>query len=165
VAEVPYRMVIEKIGVDAPVVEMGVDSRGVPYVPLNAYDVAWYNFSSPPGAGSNAVFAGHVYWQGAAVFADLKELEPGDIVRLVAEDGREFVYSVVANFTVDPDNPDSLQVMAPTPRDTITLITCDGTWISDPNAQFGGYYTDRLIVQAELVSTSVVAASQGASGG
>ena len=53
----PLRMVVETLRVDAPVVELGLDKDGVPQVPLNGADVAWYNFSAKPGAGSNAVFA------------------------------------------------------------------------------------------------------------
>ena len=158
----PLRMVIESIGVDAPVVEMGMDGQGIPYVPLNGEDVAWYNFSTLPGAGSNAVFAGHVAWFSPnAVFEDLEDVQLGDTVRLVSEDGIEYTYEVFDNFPVDPSDPASLRVMKPTPTDTITLITCGGTWIPDPSEQFGGLYTDRTIVQAKLV----VPVSSAISGG
>jgi len=152
----PLRLVIESLGVDAPVVEMGMDDHGTPYVPLNGQDVAWYNFSSPPGAGSNAVFAGHINWERApGVFGDLDKLQPGATVRLISEDGSEYVYEVFANFPVDPYDPDSLKVMAPTPTDTVTLITCGGTWIPDPSERFGGNYTNRTVVQARLVEPTL----------
>jgi len=66
-----YRMVIEKIGVNAPVDVYGLDANNVPEVPLGsdaAEVIAWYNFSAKPGTGSNAVFAGHVTWNGRAMF-------------------------------------------------------------------------------------------------
>jgi sortase (surface protein transpeptidase) len=152
----PLRLVVESLGVDAPVIEMGLDDQGIPYVPYNGQDVAWYNFSSPPGAGSNAVFAGHINWEGAAgVFGNLGGLQPGATVRLVSEDGGEHVYEVFANFPVDPDDPASLKVMAPTPTDTITLISCGGTWVPDASEQFGGSYTNRIIVQARLMETAL----------
>jgi LPXTG-site transpeptidase (sortase) family protein len=160
----PLRLVVESLGVDAPVVEMGLDDQGIPLVPLNGQDVAWYSFSSPPGAGSNAVFAGHINWEGApGVFGDLDELQAGDTVRLISEDGYEYTYEVFANFPVDPDDPASLKVMAPTPTDTITLITCGGTWIPDPSELFGGSYTNRTIVQARLMepTLAVPAISEG----
>lgn len=150
--DVRYRVVIERIGVDAPVVTFGMDSEGAPEVPLNGADVAWYDFSAHPGTGSNAVFAGHVGWSYAqAVFWNLKGLQPNDIIRLAAEDGTELVYSVSENFLVDPDDPDSLSVMAPTATDSVTLITCGGTWLSDAGEIFGGHYTNRVIVRAQLV--------------
>src|SRR3990172_11225913 len=128
----PLRIVVERIKVDAPIVELGLDGGGVPQVPLNGNDVAWYNFSAKPGAGSNAGFAGHVNWAGAlGAFGKIDQLVEGDTVRLIADDGRQFTYKVFANFDVDPSDPESLKVMSPTPTDTITLITCGGTWIPD----------------------------------
>ncbi len=62
-----------------------------------------------------------------------------------------------ANFAVDPFNPDSLKVMSPTDEDIVTLITCGGSWVPDPAERFGGNYTDRTIVQAKLVQSSVTA--------
>ena len=160
----PLRLVVESLGVDAPVVEMGLDDQGIPQVPLNGQDVAWYNFSSPPGAGSNTVFAGHINWEGAlGVFADMDELQPGDRVRLISQDEYEYTYEVFANFAVDPYEDDSLKVMDPTPTDTVTLITCGGTWIPDASERFGGSYTNRIIVQARLMepTLAVPAISEG----
>jgi len=157
----PLRIVVERIKVDAPIVELGLDGGGVPQVPLNGNDVAWYNFSAKPGAGSNAVFAGHVNWAGAlGAFGRIDRLEKGDTVRLIADDGRQFTYEVFANYKVDPADPESLKVMAPTPTDTVTLITCGGTWIPDPSERFGGEYTNRTIVQGKLVDSSLAVPSQ-----
>jgi LPXTG-site transpeptidase (sortase) family protein len=151
----PLRIVIESLRVNAPVVTLGLDSQGVPQVPLNGADVAWYDFSAKPGAGSNAVFAGHINWEGKlGAFGRLAKLKEGDAVRLVSDDGREYLYEVFANFAVDPEDPASLEVMAPTETDTVTLITCGGTWVPDPNERFGGNYTDRTIVQGKLVEST-----------
>lgn len=145
----PRRLIIESIGVDAPVGVFGVDEDGVPGVPLTGGGVAWYDFSAAPGTGSNGVFAAHVRWaHQPAVFADLADLEVGDTIRIVTGDGTQFVYSVSDNFVVDPKDPASLQVVAPTPTDTITLITCGGSWVDDPDELFGGSFTERVIVKA-----------------
>ena len=152
---VSHRLIIESIGVDAPVVEMGMDSRNVPDIPLDAGDVGWYNFTAKPGQAGNAVLAGHLNWdRSPGVFFDLEDLEAGDIVSLIAEDGSELTYQVSDNFNVDSTDPDSRWVMAPTPAETITLITCGGTWIPDPkDARIGGNYTDRVVVQAQRIAT------------
>jgi LPXTG-site transpeptidase (sortase) family protein len=157
----PYRVVIEKIGVNAPVDTYGLDNKQVPEVPTgsNANQiVAWYNFSSRPGAGSNAVFAGHVTWNGPAVFYKLAEVAQGDQIKLQSTDGTELVYNVSSVFAVDPTDPDSLKVMQATDRDTVTLITCSGTYSDTNDPIFGGEYDRRLIVRGELAAVNGPAA-------
>ena len=163
----PYRMIIEKLGVDAPVETYSLDPTGVPIVPNDANNadpagvVAWYDFSAVPGTGSNAVFAGHVTWNGRAVFWSLDQIRPGDTITLRALDGTELVYAVSDNFLVDAADPAALQVMQPTPTDTITLITCGGTWVPDPNDNVaGGDYSNRTVVRASLLSITSAASQQ-----
>jgi LPXTG-site transpeptidase (sortase) family protein len=157
---VPLRLVVDSIGVDAPVIEMGMDGNGIPHVPGNGQDVAWYNFSSKPGAGSNAVLAAHINWERApGAFAHLDDAELGDTISLISEDGQAYTYEVTANFYVDPEDEESLKVMAATPSDTVTLITCGGTWLPNPSEEFGGSYTTRTIVQGALVDSTVAEAS------
>jgi len=167
----PYRMVIEKLSVDAPVSAYGLDENAVPIVPTgdDAKEVvAWYDFSSKPGAGSNAVFAGHVTWYGQAVFYNLVSLATGDLVKLRAQDGTELVYQVTSTFSVDPNDPDSLKVMQPTADDVITIITCDGVFTDTDDPVFGGDYSSRLVVRAALTTVNVSGPGQsgrGAGGG
>ncbi len=146
------RLLIGRIGVNAPVVELGVDTKGAPEVPLNAYEVAWYNFSAQPGGGSNAVFAAHVTWaRGPAVFEKLEELEEGDVIKFATILGKEFVYEVSRKLVVAYSDPVSLEALDPTPVDSVTLFTCGGKWTSDPRARFGGNYSERVIVEGRLV--------------
>ena len=150
--EAAYHMIIDKIGVDAPVFPYGVDANRVPEVPLNASDVAWYNFSAQPGTGSNAVFAGHVTWSGQAVFYNLKDIQVGDHIMLRGDDGTQIDYVVSDSFMVDPNDPNALSVMAPTGNDVITLITCDGSFFYTGDPVFNGDYTHRRIVRAAFSS-------------
>lgn len=163
--DIPYRLIIDKIGVNAPVGTYGLGSDQVPDVPTNGQEVAWYDFSSQPGAGSNAVFAGHVTWNGHGVFYHLDDLASGDQITLVANSGgAKLTYTVSEVFLVDPNDPNAVSVMSPTPgKDQVTIITCGG----DP-FYVGGVarydYTHRLIVRASL--TEVLAADPAlASGG
>jgi len=158
--DAPYRIVIDKIGVDAPVQTYGLDENAVPEVPLGGDArgvVAWYDFSARPGTGSNAVFAGHVTWSGRAVFYSLDELQNGDMIHLLGQDGTEVVYSVSSVFQVNPDDPESLKVMYGTDKDVITLITCSGTFQSTSDPVFGGEYNLRLVVRGDLVSITPAA--------
>jgi LPXTG-site transpeptidase (sortase) family protein len=152
-----YRMIIEKIGVDAPVAPYGLDEQAVPLVPQGpdaAQVVAWYDFSAKPGTGSNAVFAGHVTWNGDAVFRNLNKLEQGDTIKLRDNQGAEVVYRVKSNVLVDPNDPESVKVMYPTDKDEATIITCGGEYFETNDPIAGGDYTGRVIIKAELVDVT-----------
>jgi sortase (surface protein transpeptidase) len=146
------RIVIEAIGVDAPVVVRGLEADGVPQEPGSPDVVAWYNFSSRPGGGSNAVLAGHVDWATADPASGIlgQDLKTGHVVRIFLEDGTQYDYRH-RQLRCPYDDPKAVEVMGPTPDDVITLITCGGTWIRDPSLPLGGYYTHRIIVRAERV--------------
>lgn len=159
-----YTMIIDKLGVNAPVNTFGLDTNAVPEVPTGpgaADIVAWYNFSAQPGTGSNAVFAGHVTWFGPGVFYSLTSVTNGDEVRLVGPDGTELTYVVKDVFQVDANDPDSLQVMRATDEDVITIITCDGDFVDTGDPVYGGEYPYRLVVRAGLAETLPGAAGAG----
>ncbi|HEV8573791.1 MAG TPA: class F sortase [Dehalococcoidia bacterium] len=147
-----YRMVIAEVGVYAPVGAYGMTEDLIPLVPRTGSEVAWYDFSSRPGTGSNAIFAGHVAWSDGGVFYDLDQLAAGDEVRLEGKDGTTLFYKVSAVFQVNPKDPDSSKVLLPTDRDVITLITCSGKFRQTDDPLTGGVYSHRLIVRGDLVS-------------
>lgn len=148
----PSRLVIETIGVDAPVITLGLDAERTPEVPSVGSDVGWYDFSATPDTGGNVVLAGHVTWdKKGAVFWRLGELKEGDLIRVATERGDELLYEVTSNLLVDPDDPQSLHLIYPTDTELLTLVTCGGTFNVDPGARFGGEYDRRTIVQAKPV--------------
>lgn len=162
----PVRINIPSIGVDAPITAMGLDSRSYPEVPDSGGDVVWYTFSASPGQGSNAVFSGHVDWYywgkpGEGVFYHLRELQIGDEISLDLEDGSQVRYSVAGNVAVAYDDPNVIDVMDPTTKDVITLVTCGGTWERDYSNPTGGNYSHRVIVRAERM----VGLASGQAGG
>ena len=157
------RLVIPKARVDNRIVTKGLNDKREMEDPGGKDDVAWYNFSAPPGTGSNAVFAAHVTWNGRAVFYDLKEVQIGDSIVLRGDNGTEIAYVVSDSFLVDPNDPNALSVMAPTPADVITIITCDGSFYRTSDPVFGGDYTNRRVVRATFSRlTQPVAAVGGA---
>lgn len=154
-----YRMIIEKIGVNAPVATYGLDQNDIPVVPTGpdaAEIVAWYDFSAKPGTGGNSVFAGHVTWFGNAVFLSLDTLQAGDMIRLQDDKGAEVVYRVTANQSLDPNDPESVKTMYPTAKDMVTIITCGGTFYDTGDPIAGGDYTHRIVIKAELVDITRV---------
>lgn len=142
------RLTIPSVEIDAPIVVRGVGADGVMQSPDNAVDVAWYDFSARPGEGSNAVFAGHVDYinVGPAVFWPLKDLTPGDRVEIHYGDGTVLAYGVSAINTFDVATAPIEQIVGPAPVDSLTLITCAGTF-----DRASGQYDKRLIVRAERV--------------
>lgn len=143
------RLVIPAAKVDAPVVKKGVDAAGVMQSPDNAYDTAWYDFSAKPGFGGNAVFSGHVDYirVGKAVFWNLKDLKAGDGIEVQLEDGTVYKYAVTSLNQYDASTAPVDQIVGPTAMDTVTLITCSGTFNTTTRQ-----YDKRLVVRAERKS-------------
>lgn len=159
-------MVIDKIGVNAPVERYGLDENLAPVVPTGgnaASVVAWYDFSVQPGAAGNSVYGGHVTWFGSAVFYNLTALTAGDTVRLVGQNGAQVTYTVTDAYSVSAYDPNAVEVMWPTTESVITLITCTGGFTSTGDDVFGGEYSERFIVRGAL--TSVTPGAAVASGG
>lgn len=153
------RLVIPDAEVDAQVVTMGVDAQGVMEAPNNGYDVAWYDFSARPGWGGNAVFAAHVdyYNIGPAVFWHLKDLEQGDIVEIHLTDGTVLRYAVTVKQQYDAATAPVQEIVGPTPTETLTMITCSGTFNSGTSQ-----YDKRLVVRAERIVEPPAALPPGA---
>ena len=157
------RIVIPQYEVDAPVITLGLDSNNAMESPEEPCDVAWYDFTSHPGTGSNAVFSGHVDWfnlgnsgcrcdrpggcggAGPAVFWHLKNMAQGDMVEVWLEDGTVYKYQVITKRQVS-GTENFAPIVAPTQNEIITLITCGGTFSVENR-----HYNNRVIVQAERV--------------
>lgn len=141
-------LALPSIGVTAAAAGMSYERDGTPATPNSPWGVAWYTFSSYPGSGGNAVFAGHVDWYtGApAVFGGLRNIGAGDAIYTVLGDGTPIAYQVAYATWVRPETADVAAIFGHTGRDAVTIITCGGAW--DPVAHD---YSHRLIVRAYRV--------------
>ena len=112
-------------------------------------DVAWYDFSGKLGEGTNAVFSGHLDYVGfgPAVFWYLRDLQPGDIIDAVGEDGRTYSYAVIwmKEYAASPTEGDLEEIVGDTSAESLTLITETGAFD-------GGQYSHRLVVRAEFIA-------------
>ncbi|MCS7285892.1 MAG: sortase [Anaerolineae bacterium] len=124
----PTRIVIPKIGVDAPVVE------GDGWEELKR-GVGHHIGSANPGERGNMVLSGHNDIFGE-VFRDLHKLDLGDEIIVYAGEV-PYRYIVKAKKIVEPTD---VSVMAPTTTPIVTLITCYPYRID----------THRLIIVGEL---------------
>lgn len=148
------RLRLPTLGIDAPIVTMGVDQSGTMQSPNNPTDVAWYNFSARPGEMSNVVMAGHLDYvnYGPAVFYRLKEARPGDEVELVLVDGSVARYRVEGVTSYDEATAPVLDIVGPTDVEMVTLITCGGSF--DPLSR---EYDKRVVLRAERIYESAQA--------
>jgi len=137
------RVVAPKIKLDSRIVESTLKD-GVWQVPK--FVAGHLQGTSDPGKPGNVVLAGHVESISSGnVFADIGHLEPGDRIKLYT-DAAEFDYVVAGKLTVKNDD---LSVVAPTPEETLTLITCTGNWLPLQRD-----FDQRLVVVARRVEWS-----------
>lgn len=137
-----HRIVIRSIEVDSPIVETGIvfeDGEWQWERPKNA--VGHLRGTADPGQPGNIVMAGHISSPirgEGQVFKRLPEIQLGDLVVLYTP-VRALEYQVVAKQVVLPSE---VNVLNPTPDETLTLITCVPDLI----------YSHRLVVTARRVS-------------
>jgi hypothetical protein len=143
----PFRLSIDRIGVDAAIVPVGVDPGTNAMQIPGLDDVGWYRFAALPGdAAGTAVLVGHVDGNGRpGVFANLRDLAPGDTFTVTLPDGtaRAFVVTGLQQFDKQA-LPSDLFTRGGPPR--LALITCGGPF--DPAT---GHYLDNVVVVAAAI--------------
>lgn len=137
--ESPTKFVVERMGVESPMMVVGNDSNGNPGAPPpNApYTTAWYNGS--PAAGTdkgNVILTIHTYSKGQALGNDLygakglneptpgAGLQEGDVIKISDAEGRQVCYRYSNNTKIwvktydpnsnvfhNPDGPPQLAIM------------------------------------------------------
>lgn len=141
------RLIIPRIGVRAPLIVLGVDASGAMQTPDAPHVVAWYDFSAQPPAPGNVVMSGHLdFGTSTAVFWRLRELQTGDEISVEWADGRTYRYLVGWKQTYRNGEEPIAEIIGPTPQQTLTLITCTGTFVRSTRN-----YDQRLVVRAALV--------------
>jgi LPXTG-site transpeptidase (sortase) family protein len=145
---VPVRLRIPVIGVDAPIMQVGLQEDGSLEVPPLRGDApaGWYRGSPSPGETGASVLAGHVDTarDGPAVFFRLRELKTGDPIAVRRDDGSvaRFRVSRVALYA-KRDFP-TAEVYAPIDRPGLRLITCGGAFDRSE-----GSYRSNVVVFAD----------------
>ncbi|HLX57453.1 MAG TPA: class F sortase [Ktedonobacteraceae bacterium] len=147
----PARLQIPAIHVDAPVMNVGQTPSGAMDAPVSkAYNspywssVFWYDLGAAPGQSGNAVIAGHVNRVGGdpAIFWSLGDLQAGDTVTVVTNDGTiiKYIVNQVVRYPANYPGQDAINaVFGPSTGHHLNLITCSGIWT-------GSGYDERLVV-------------------
>ncbi|MFF3908303.1 class F sortase [Streptomyces sp. NPDC001848] len=147
----PVRLQIPAIGVDTPVMRLGLAADGsVQVPPVTAHDRAgWYWHSPTPGQVGPSVILGHVTVgrYGDGVFRHLAALHRGDRIVARLENGTAAVFAVSAVRTVAKADFPTGEVYGNVNRPELRLITCGG-------ARTGHGYLANVIVFAALTTAT-----------
>ena len=116
--------------------------------PKDPDKAGWYADGALPGDTGPAVIAGHVDSKtGPAVFADLGEIERGDLVEVGLSNHTSTSFRVDKVVQTAKDEFPTDEVYGPTPDAQLRLITCSGTY-----DRSGRGYLDNTIVFATAVT-------------
>jgi LPXTG-site transpeptidase (sortase) family protein len=148
---VPVGLRIPAIGVDTPVMQLGLASDGTMQVPpITAHDRAgWYRHSPTPGQVGPSVIVGHVTVgaYGDGVFRHLARLRQGKRIEARLENGTTAVFAVDTVRTIAKADFPADEVYGNVDRPELRLITCGGP-------RTGDGYLGNVIVFAALNSSS-----------
>lgn len=144
----PVRLRIPVVGVDAPIMKLGLDEAGALEVPpADRPNLAgWYADGPAPGEAGTAVVAGHVDTPtGRAVFFPLGAVTKGSTVEIARGDGRIAVFSVDAVEVYAKSEFPTKKVYRGSAEPQLRLITCGGGYSKDTG------YLGNVVVYAYLI--------------
>jgi hypothetical protein len=149
---VPVSMYIPAIGVNSPLLRLGVNADGtiqVPSLVTSAGEAAWYKYSATPGQVGASVIEGHVdSYQGPAVFFRLGSLRPGDTIDVRLADGMTAIFRVTGVREYLKSQFPAKAIYGATNYPALRLITCGGVFDYTT-----GHYLSSTVVFASLTSS------------
>jgi sortase (surface protein transpeptidase) len=144
----PVRVEIPSIGVSSPLVRLGLKRDRSMEVPGDFQVAGWFTGGPQPGQLGPAVIAGHVDSRtGPAVFYRLRDLRPGDQIRVVRADHRVVRFEVDALASYPKQALPTEAVYGATTAPVLRLITCAGSFDRSRRS-----YRDNLVVSATRVA-------------
>ncbi|MEI5009507.1 class F sortase [Streptomyces chengbuensis] len=154
VEPLPYapasRIAIRAVGVDAPIVDVGLDANGwIEAPPAQDPNLAgWYQNGIAPGQQGTAVVVGHVDNAGGpAVFYGLGSMQKGQHVEVTRYDGRVAVFEVYGVEVFSKNSFPGARVYGDTGSPELRVITCGGGYSR------GTGYDGNVVVFARMVAT------------
>jgi LPXTG-site transpeptidase (sortase) family protein len=144
--DLPRTISIDRIGVTARVLKLGLTKDGAVDAPKGIWDAGWYSGSAKPGTAGNMFIDGHISGPTMpAVFSKLKTLHEGDSIGIERGDGKKLTYKVSTVTTQKLADIDMAKVLAGPGGESLTIMTCGG------NYQGNYTYDSRVIVVAKRV--------------
>jgi LPXTG-site transpeptidase (sortase) family protein len=145
-AFIPDRLQIPTIHLDAPVEPVGILFNGQMGVPASFEKVGLLVPWTKPGENGNAVIAGHIdHKTGPAIFYHLKELLPGDSIRISNDAGHSNTFLVTRIQRYKTKEAPLQKIFGPVDKARLNLITCAGKFNRKTKE-----HSHRLVVFSEL---------------
>ena len=146
----PVHIAIPAIDVSARILPLDLNPDHTLEVPANLADTGWFTEGPEPGERGATVVVGHVAsLSGPGVFYRLRDLHPGDVIRIRLRDGEVVSYRARSAIVVPKTSFPTKRVYAQTPQPTLRLITCSGTLDAST-----GQHPDNRIVFASLIGVA-----------
>lgn len=149
-ASEPVSVSVPSAGIESELLSLSLKADGSLEVPPDGpgAPAGWYNGSPTPGELGPAVLLGHVNATdgGPGVFANLRQLKTGDLIRVARQDGTTSVFKFDHADQYSKDAFPTETVYGNTEGPELRLITCDGY---DPTT---GLFDDNYVVYAKLVA-------------
>lgn len=147
----PTRLIIKRLGVNAPVEDVGLQKNGTIETPAieKTNLVGWYRHGPTAGESGPAVMLGHKDTRNrSAVFSRVGEIRNGDVIEVRRRDGVTAVFTVGGVEQVGKTVFPTQRVYGDQANAQLHLITCGGTYNRNT-----GHYTDNIIVYATMTSS------------
>ncbi|MDB5170020.1 MAG: peptidase family protein [Candidatus Saccharibacteria bacterium] len=141
--DLPTRLTIPSINVNALVEHVGLTANGEMDTPENPNNVAWYKAGPRPGENGSAVIDGH-YGRangGRGAFDNLHRLRAGDKLYVEDTDGLIIAFVVHTLQTYRRDDDAQSVFVSSDSKSHLNLITCAGSWNTATRN-----YSDRTVV-------------------
>lgn len=126
----PQQILIPKLGINKEVVKGGI--REGQWI-LSDSQVLFLPSSSTPEQGYNTIMYAH---KRRGLFGDLSKLSLGDQIIVTDKSNQKYSYTIYFKKVINPDEVEALQTSE---RNTLTLFTCDGI-----------FDQQRLLIRAKL---------------
>lgn len=142
----PARLQVPALGIDSPVIPVGVAASGDLEIPADVQDIGWYRFGPAPGADTgSAVLTGHVdsRKQGPGPFSRLGELAEGDAITVVDDTGAARTFTVLSREEWPKSEVPVDRIFDRGGSARLVLITCGGDFDAST-----GHYEDNVAVTA-----------------
>jgi hypothetical protein len=143
---VPASLAIDRLGIKADIVPMGVLPDGNLDAPGQPFQAGWWKDGARPGEQGTAVIDGHLTLRGKpALFGKLHTLTAGDAIQVTDDAGHTRTFLVYETQEYHVKDAPRERIFADATGTSLHLITCAGKW--DRSI---GHYDKRRIVYATL---------------